>query len=85
MKLAADKILHLQLGAAVALALLVVAVIVMLAGVPLAVLTGSVAASIGYEVVQRIRGDGVPSWTDAAASAVPGALLALVLYLTGWP
>lgn len=82
MKLAPDKILHLQFGAAIALALMGLLYFTHSIGIPGSILLGSIAAGIGYEVQQLIRGDGEATWQDAAATAAPGALLALLLYLT---
>lgn len=82
MKLAPDKLLHLKLGLAAALALVVVAGVAT-ATLSGAVALGSIACGIGYELQQRIRGDGEPSWQDALATAVPGCSLALVMFLAG--
>lgn len=82
MKLAPDKILHLQFGAAIAVALMGLFYLSHSIGIPASIMLGSIAAGIGYEVQQFIRRDGEASWRDALATAAPGALLALSLYLT---
>lgn len=81
MRLARDKRLHLALGLAIALVLLGLIVLAAHAGIPVAIAAGAVAAGGGYEGVQRLRGEGTPSWGDAAATAVPGLVLAVVLHL----
>lgn len=45
---------------------------------PAAALTTSLLG-VAYEVLQRVRGEGVPSLRDAAATAAPGWLVWLAL------
>jgi hypothetical protein len=83
MKLASDKLLHLKLGLAVALALVLVVCLADMVSQSAGVAVGAIACGIGYELQQKIRGDGEPSWQDALASAVPGCSIALVMFLAG--
>ncbi len=82
-KIPADKLLHLQGGAIVALAMLAVAALAIYVGLWVAVAAGSVAIGVGLELYQKKRGEGVPSWPDAAASALPGLVLAGALFVAG--
>ena len=81
MRLAPDKILHLQFGTAIAVALMGLFYLSHSIGIPGSVLLGSIAAGIGYEVQQFIRKEGEATWQDAFATAAPGGLLALLLYV----
>lgn len=80
MKIPADKLMHLQGGAVVALAMLAIVLLAVYVSKPLAVAAGSVAVAIGIELYQKWRKEGDPSWPDAAASALPGLALAFALH-----
>lgn len=84
MKIPADKLMHLQGGAAVALALLAVVAIAVYVSKPLAVAAGSVIVAIGIELYQKWRHEGEPSWADAAASALPGLVIAGAFWTAGF-
>lgn len=77
MKLAPDIIRHLRWGVPLAAVLAGVAAVAILAGPGWAVAAGSAAFGCGIEIYQDRRGEGTPSWADAAASAVPGVLAGL--------
>lgn len=83
MKLAPDKLLHLKLGLAVALALILVVCLAVLVTPSAGVAVGAILCAIGYELVQKIRREGEPSPKDALASAAPGCLIALAMFLAG--
>lgn len=83
-KIPADKLAHLKLGAAAAVALLAVLLVALYLSMPVALGLGCSALGIGYERVQRLRGEGTQSWADAAATAAPGLALAVLLFFA-WP
>jgi len=83
MKIPAEKIKHLQGGAAIALALLAVVLLAKYVGLWAAVMAGSLAAGVGLELYQRWRKEGEANWPDAIASSLPGLVLAGGLYSAG--
>lgn len=83
-KIPADKRAHLKLGAVAALVLGLVLLIAIYLSMPGALAAGVLTLAIGYERVQRLRGEGTQSWSDAAATAAPGLALAALLFFT-WP
>lgn len=79
MKIPRDKIMHLILGnIALAATLLLVLVFEQFGAGPAAALATTLVG-VGYELQQKIRGEGEPSWQDAAATALPGWVAWLVL------
>lgn len=72
-----DLLLHFAFGLAAAVAAIVVVEIRDRFGMPAACLALAVAAGLGYEVVQRIRGSGDPSGRDALVTAAGGASVSI--------
>jgi hypothetical protein len=72
---APDKLMHLKLGAPVALFMLVVAIIAIKAGPGYAVIVGSIGLAVGVEWYQGKRKEGVPSKLDTVAGSLVGVLL----------
>jgi hypothetical protein len=83
LKIPADKLKHLQGGAAIAVALLGVVLLARYVGLWAAVAAGSAAAGVGLELYQRWRKEGQANWPDAIASALPGLVLAGGLWTAG--
>ena len=79
MRLAPDQLAHLRLGVPVALQALVVALLAVNVGLWAAVLAGAGSINGGYELVQKIRNEGVASATDAAVGTLPALVLAAAL------
>jgi hypothetical protein len=73
-----DKVFHIGGGALTAAAVIVLVHVAASFGIAWACLAGAVLVGIGYEVQQKIRGEGVPSWPDALATAAGGAIVALI-------
>ncbi len=73
-----DKVFHIAGGALAAAAVIVLVEVAFRFGVQWACLGGAVLVGLGYEVQQKVRGDGVPSWPDALATVAGGALVALI-------
>ena len=48
-------------------------------GLGVAAIVSAACLGLGYEAVQRLRREGVPSWRDALATAAGGGLVAAVL------
>ena len=73
---APDKRLHLKLGLALAVGMLADLLVAMHVSGPLALVLGALGMAIGVEMYQHVRREGVASYSDAFASALPGLLLA---------
>lgn len=67
-----DTIMHLKLGAPLALLLVAVILVAQHLGPGFAVAVGSFLLGVGVEMYQKKRREGVPSWGDAFASAAAG-------------
>jgi hypothetical protein len=81
----ADKLLHLKLGALLALAIAADIALAVYVSPPLAISLGALALAWGVERYQAIRREGVASYADMAAGAVPGQVAALAWgWLIGW-
>jgi hypothetical protein len=78
MKLARDKKLHVIMCACIALFVVALDWIARAYGLPAAMFVGGSAAAWAYEGIQKYRGDGEPSWQDAAAGMVGAAIVSLV-------
>ena len=76
-----DKRMHVIMGAVGGL----VAVLVAVAGAEWGLWAASLVAggwlAVGYELVQLWRGEGEPSWTDAAATTAGAAAIAFVVWV----
>lgn len=68
-----DEQLHLAFGAAAALAMLGVLAVQQHFGPRWAVMAAVAGLAIGYELVQKLRAEGQPSWADALAGIAGGA------------
>lgn len=77
MEIPRDKLLHLGLGALLALLLVAVLEVARLAGPGWALALGSIALGLGVEGYQQLRGEGKWELRDAAATAAAGVLLGL--------
>ena len=80
MKIATDKRLHILAGAAMAVAVAGLHLIAQAFGLHWAALAGGAGVSIGYELLQKYRGEGEPSLADAAAGIAGSAAAAAVLW-----
>jgi hypothetical protein len=74
-----DHMAHLKLGVPVALQALAVALLAVNVGLWAAVLAGAASINGGYEIVQKIRREGIASIGDAAFGTLPALLLSAVL------
>ena len=81
MELKTDKLMHLGMGFFTAAATAVIILIYHYFGIGPAVAAATTVVGIGYEVQQRVRKSGEPSWKDALATAVPGYLVWLAVAL----
>lgn len=73
-----DKVFHIGGGALSAVAVIVLVNFGAVYGAAWAAVAGAMLVGIGYELQQKLRGEGEPSWEDAAATAVGGALVAVL-------
>jgi hypothetical protein len=78
-----DKLLHAAFGALTAVSVVGLVYVVVYFGAPLAMWAGATALGGGYELQQRLRGDGEPDWKDALATSVGGGLIALGAHFLG--
>lgn len=76
-----DKLLHAAFGALTAVAVVPLLYITVRFGAAVAMVIAAVMMGVGYELQQKLRGDGEPSWADALATAVGGGLIALGAHL----
>ena len=67
-----DKIMHAAAGVITLLAGAAVLAVFEFAGPGAAAALATTLVGVGYELQQRLRGDGEPSWADAAVTAAPG-------------
>lgn len=81
MTIANDKRLHAAGGVVVAIFVVALDWLARSVGLWAACLAAGVAVAVGWEVLQRYRGDGSPSPEDAAAGIVGSAIAAVVVYL----
>ncbi len=75
-----DKLFHLSGGAFVAVAVLVLLEVAWHFGPHWAALCGAVLAGVGHEALQKVRGEGEPSWPDALATIAGGIGVAVVTW-----
>lgn len=73
-----DKVFHLLAGALVALAMWALAWIAARFGIAAAMLCAGVITGAGYEIVQKITGEGTPHPLDALATISGAALVAII-------
>ncbi len=79
MALAKDKILHVAFGAGSALAAVLIVEVAHRFGLSWAMLLAAAMIGVGYELQQKLRGNGQPSWADALATSAGGAGVAAAL------
>lgn len=79
MNIQPDKLLHLKLGALLALLLAALAWVTLRVGPGYSVALGGVLLGLGVEVYQQVRGQGTFELQDAAYSAAAGVVLGM-----GW-
>jgi hypothetical protein len=75
-----DKVFHLAAGALVALAAWALIALAPQLGTQPAMAIAAAAVGVAYELVQRLRGEGVPDPADALATAAGGGLVALLVW-----
>lgn len=85
MKLAKDKIQHIALTAVASIAIVGLCLLAAEFGLWAAALVGGAGLAIGYEMLQKYRGEGEPSWQDAAAGTAGAVAVALAVKLAGIP
>ena len=73
-----DKVFHIGGGAMSAVAVIVLCNFGARFGLAWAAIAGAMLVGICYELQQKIRGEGEPSWEDAAATALGGAFVAVL-------
>lgn len=78
MNIPPDKLLHLKLGALLALLLAALAWIALAFGPGYSVAVGSVALGLGVEAYQQVRGEGKWELKDAAFTAFTGVAGGLI-------
>ncbi len=78
-----DERLHVIGGAAIALVLAALFLILPLVGPGLTLALGSVVFAVGVEVYQHVRREGDADALDATLSAAPGVLAGLVWWALG--
>lgn len=74
-----DKVLHVLLGLAFTVEIVIAYFIYLFAGAGWAILFHTIFFNAGYEVNQWFRKEGEPSIKDALAGSVSGVLLAICL------
>lgn len=72
MTLGRDKAMHVLLGVLLIAAAMSWLWVASTFGIGPALAYVTTLGGIGYELQQRIRGEGEPSWPDAVATAAPG-------------
>ncbi len=77
MKLARDYKLHIAFGIAAAASSVLIVIVAERFGLPWAVFLAAALLGVGYEVQQRMRGEGEASWRDALATAAGGASVSI--------
>jgi len=77
-RLAADKKAHI-IGSCIACFGLWLIWMLAQRNLPLAVAAAGLAFGVGFELYQKIRHEGEPSWSDAAASASAFLVVAFVM------
>lgn len=82
-RIPADKRQHLAAGTGLAAVLLVVVLLALYVAPWAGLAAGAVVLAIGVELYQRARNEGNANWPDAAASALPGLLLAGLAWWVG--
>lgn len=77
------KVLHIAACAAVAVASVGLAVLGQYVGVWASALAGGTAVAIGYELLQKYRGEGKPSWQDAVAGIIGAVVVSALVFVFG--
>ena len=80
---AVDKRLHFAFCAGVALYAIAALFVYRLFGAPAAIMFIVAGLAVGYELVQKFRHEGEPSWLDALAGIAGGAAITALAVLTG--
>jgi hypothetical protein len=75
-----DKVFHLTAGGLVALAAWALIALAPQIGTQAVMALAAAAVGVAYEVLQRIRGDGVPDPADALATTAGGGAVALLVW-----
>ena len=79
--LAKDKKMHIAACAVAAVLSVVLAVLGQRVGLWAAALAGGTAVAVGYELLQKYRGEGEPSWKDAVAGIVGAVVVSLLAFV----
>lgn len=83
MTIAPDTRLHLAIGAVTALVMAFNLFLFVALGPLIAVLAAVIEIAGGWELVQLLRKEGEPSWSDAAVSVAGGAVVVLAMWALG--
>lgn len=75
--------LHLAIGAVTALVMTFNLVLFVALGPVIAILAAVIEVAGGWELVQLLRKEGEPSWSDALATVASGAAAVLLLMAAG--
>jgi hypothetical protein len=79
----ADKKLHAAFGVLTAVVVMLLILISGQLGTPAAMAIGATLMGVGYELQQKLRGEGEPDLKDALVTSVAGSAAAIAAHFLG--